>query len=150
MTRSHHRSGGAETKERAASYLDPDVWLEMEARKHDQILCNQVWGELLLFSAIIDRAMHTIFTSDTAGDWHKAQKDHGYTDRVAWVHQRQHDEIAWLTDRDGIIPGVCKILQDFGWCKTTRGWPTNYERLCQAAVLGHERGLWLTPLTGDF
>ena len=147
--RSHHRNG-TETRERAANYLDPDVWLEMESRKHDQILCNQVWGELLLFSAIIDSAMHAIFTSDTSSDWHRAQRDHGYTDRAAWVEQRQHKEIAWLTNRGGVIPGMCKILQDFGWSKTQKGWPTNYEKLCRAAIIGHERGLWLTPLTGGF
>jgi hypothetical protein len=147
--RSHHRKG-PETREKATHYLDPDVWREMELSRRDKARCAEARGELLLLSAILDDAMYMIFSPASSYDWHHARKDHGYTKRGEWEESRRLLEIDWVLKSHGLISarGICDTLSDFGWTRTTQGWPVGYDRLVSTVTRGLEMGLWLrTPLT---
>jgi hypothetical protein len=122
--RSHHRKG-PETRERAEHYLDPDAWGEMELSRLDKARCSEVRGELLLMSAILDGAMRAIFSPSS-----KTRR----LLEIDWVLKSREPISAW---------GICDILSEFGWARTSSGWPTDYEKLCKTVVLGYKNDLRL-------
>jgi hypothetical protein len=123
-TRDHHGPPGTikhrRDREKAVEYLDADDWLEVVRRELPYHRWGMVRGELELLGVLLDDAMTAIFRP--------LNRDH-----------RAH-EVQWIFGLEGLVGAtakdICAWLTCCGWSQTRRGYPTDYELLCDVVSRG--------------
>jgi hypothetical protein len=114
---------------RPGAFLDVETWKQAIDRDLPYHRWGMVRGELELLGALLDGAMSTIFRPLS----------------------REHRalEVQWIFGFEGLLgttaKDVCAWLTYCGWGQTRRGWPTDYELLCEVVSRGLELGLVLHP-----